>query len=67
MPSDRRFWIIIRITVAEASIIFAILMYILQLKSVISPLPAVSLAGMFSAIAVLLLSLLKKKYKNNHQ
>jgi len=60
MPSDRRFWIIIRIAVVELIIIFALLMYILQLKSLIRPISAVSSAGMFSAIAVLLLSIVKK-------
>lgn len=67
MPSDRSFWILIRIAVVELVIIFALLMYILQLNSVISPLSAMSSAVMFSAIAVLLLSIVKKKYKNNHQ
>ena len=67
MPSDRSFWILIRIAVAEVAIIFTLLMYILQLKSVIRPLPAVSLAGMFAGIATVLLFIAKKKYKNNHQ
>jgi len=67
MPSDRRFWIMIRIAVVELIIIFVLLMYILQLKSLIRPISAVSSAGMFSAIAVLLLSIVKKKYTNNHQ
>jgi len=64
MPSDRRFWIIIRITVAEASIIFALLMYILQLKSMIRPLSTWPLAGIFAAIAFTLLNIAEKKYKN---
>ena len=66
MSSDRRFWIMIRIAVVELIIIFALLRYILQLKSLIRPISAVSSAGMFSAIAVLLLSIVKKKYTNNH-
>jgi hypothetical protein len=52
----------IRITAVELVIIFALLMYILQLKSLIRPTSAMSLAGMFSAIAVLLLSIVKRKY-----
>lgn len=64
MPSDRRFWIIIRITVAEASIIFALLMYILQLKSMIRPLSTWPLAGIFAAISFTLLNIAEKKYKN---
>lgn len=67
MPSDRRFWIIIRITVAEASIIFAILMYILQLKSMIRPLSTWPLAGIFAAIAMVLLAIAERKYKSTLQ
>jgi hypothetical protein len=65
MPSDRRFWIMIRIAVVELVIIFALLMYILQLNSLIRPTFAMSSAAMFSGIAVLLLSIVKKKYKDN--
>jgi hypothetical protein len=65
MPSDRRFWIMIRIAVVELVIIFTLLMYILQLNSLIRPTSAMTSAVMFSAIAVLLLSIVKKKYKNN--
>ena len=67
MPSDKRFWIIIRMAAAEAAIIFALLMYILQLKSVIRPLQTWPLAGIFAAIAVVILSIAEKKYRNNHQ
>jgi hypothetical protein len=65
MSSDRRFWIMIRIAAVELVIIFALLMYILQLKSLIRPVSAMSLAVMFSAIAVLLLSIVNRKYRNN--
>jgi hypothetical protein len=65
MSSERRFWIMIRIAIVELVIIFALLMYILQLNSLIRPISAMSSAVMFSAIAVLLLSIVKKKYKNN--
>lgn len=64
MPSDRNFWITIRIGVAEAAIIFGLLMYILQLKSVIRPLQTWPLAGIFASIAFILLSIAEKKYKN---
>ena len=63
MPSDRNFWIMIRIAVAETSIIFALLMYILQLKSVIRPLSTWPLAGIFAAIAFTLLAIAEKSTK----
>jgi len=67
MPSNRRFWIIIRISVAEAAIIFGLLMYILQLKSVISPLSTWPLATIFTLIAMVLLAIAERKYKNTLQ
>ena len=65
MSSDRRFWILIRIAVLELIIIFALLMYILQLKSVIGPLQTWSLAGIFVSIAAMILSIVEKKYRND--
>jgi hypothetical protein len=56
---------VIRIAFAELLIIIALLMYILQLKSVISPLQTWSLAGIFGAIAAIVLSIVEKKYRND--
>ena len=67
MPSSRSFWIIVRIAVAEAAIIFGLLMYILQLESVIRPLSTWPLAGIFAAIAFTLLAIAEKKYTNTMQ
>jgi len=64
MPSDRRFWIIIRIAVAEGAIIFGLLMYILQLNSVISSTFTWPLATIFTLIAMVLLAIAERKHKN---
>ena len=64
MPSDRSFWIITRIAVAEGVIIFTVLMYFLQSDSVNFVL---SLGGTVALIAGLLLSAVERKYKNTRQ
>jgi hypothetical protein len=65
MPSDRRFWIMLRIAVAELAIIFGLLMYILQLNSVIRPLQTWPFASIFTIITFILLSIAEKKYRND--
>lgn len=67
MPSNRRFWIIIRIAVAEGAIIFGLLMYILQLNSVISSRITWPLATLFTIIAGVLVTIAEKKYKSTLQ
>ncbi len=65
MPNDRRFWIIIRIAFVAGAMVFGLLMYILHLKSVISLRITLPLAILFTIIAVILLNIAEKKYKNN--
>jgi hypothetical protein len=57
----------IRIAVVELDIIFGLLMYILQLNSVIRPLQTWPLASIFAAITGLILYIAEKKYRNNNQ
>jgi hypothetical protein len=64
MPSDRRFWIRIRIAFVAGAMMFGLLMYILHLKSVISLRITLPLAILFTIIAVTLLNIAEKKYKN---
>jgi len=66
MSSNRSFWIIIRIAVAEGAIIFGLLMYILQLNSVISSTFTWSLPTIFTLIAMVLLAIAERKYKNTN-
>jgi hypothetical protein len=65
MPSDRRFWIKIRIAFVAGVLIFGLLMYILHLKSVISLRITLPLAMLFTMIAVIILNIAEKKYRNN--
>jgi hypothetical protein len=64
MPSNRTFWILIRIAVAEGAIICGLLIYILHLKSVISLRITLPLAILFTLIVGILLNNAEKKHKN---
>lgn len=65
MPSDRRFWIMIRIAFVAGAMIFGLLMYILHLKSVISLRITLPLAIVFTTIAAIILNIAEKKYRNS--
>lgn len=64
MPTDRHFWIRIRLAFVAGALIFGLLMYILHLKSVISLRITLPLAMIFTMIAGVILNIAEKKYKN---
>jgi hypothetical protein len=63
MPRDRSFWIMARIAVFESYIIIGLLMYILQLNSVIRPAYTVPLASIFGLIVIVSFLIVERKYK----
>ena len=64
MPSNRSFRIITRIAFFEGAIIFSLLMYILELKSVIGSTFTWPLATLFVVIEMMLLVIVERKQKN---
>ena len=64
MPSNRSVRIITRIAFFEGAIIFSLLMYILQLNSVISSTFTWPLATIFVVIESILLVIVERKQKN---
>ena len=64
MPSNRSVRIITRIAFFEGAIIFSLLMYILQLNSVISSTFTWPLATIFVVIESILLAIVERKQKN---
>lgn len=63
MPSDRSFWIMARIAVFESFIIIGLLMYVLQLNSVISSTVTWPLASIFGSIVIVSFLIVERKYK----
>ena len=64
MPSNRSFRILTRTVFFEGAIIFSLIMYILELKSVISSTVTWPLATLFVAIEMILLAIIERKQKN---
>ena len=65
MPSNRSFRIITRLAFFEGAIIISLIMYILELKSVISSTVTWPLATFFVLIEMILLGIVDRKQKNS--
>jgi hypothetical protein len=60
MPSDRSFKIMTRIAIAEGAIVFGLLLYLLQLSSIISPMFTL-LGGIIVTIMALILIFISER------
>jgi uncharacterized membrane protein len=67
MSGDRKFRIALRLAGAEGVIIIGLLMYILELNSVIPSRFTWALAAFFGGVCVVIVGTLEKKYRKTPQ